>query len=223
MIDGGKEIFCMTRFIFVRHGQSVGNLTGRFLGQYDGALTDLGRRQAERAAEFLRDERIDEAFASDLSRAYETGKIIAEPHGIIPVPDKALREISAGKWENEEFSKIEEIYGADFSVWQNDIMNARPTGGESVRELAERVTKEVWRLAALCDGKTVLVATHATPIRMLLREWVNIGALPDGPKWVSNASATTAVYDAGKHTVEVIKVSENSYLSGVETDLPPNV
>ncbi|MEI3319171.1 MAG: histidine phosphatase family protein, partial [Eubacterium sp.] len=119
-----------------------------------------------------------EAFASDLSRAYETGKIIAEPHGIIPVPDKALREISAGKWENEEFSKIEEIYGADFGVWQNDIMNARPTGGESVRELAKvRVTKEVWRLAALCDSKTVLVATHATPIRMLLREWVNIGVL----------------------------------------------
>ena len=87
----------MTRFIFVRHGQSIGNLTGRFLGQYDGALTDLGRRQAERAAEFLRDERIDEAFASDLSRAYETGKIIAEPHGIIPVPDKALREIGVFK------------------------------------------------------------------------------------------------------------------------------
>ena len=213
----------MTRFIFVRHGQSVGNLTGRFLGQYDGALTELGRRQAERAAEFFRDERIDAAFASDLSRAYETGKIIAEPHGIVPEPDQALREISAGKWENEEFSVIEKTYGADFGVWQNDIMNARPTGGESVRELAERVTREVWRLAALCDGKTVLIATHATPIRMLLREWMSMGALPDGPKWVGNASATTAVYDAEKHTTEVIKVSENSYLSGVETDLPPNV
>lgn len=70
----------MTKFIFVRHGQSIGNLTGRYLGQFDGRLSELGIEQARRAAEYLKDEKIDTAYASDLLRAYETGSIIAEPH-----------------------------------------------------------------------------------------------------------------------------------------------
>lgn len=213
----------MTRMIFVRHGQSTGNLAGRFLGNYDGALTDLGREQARRAAKYLRDEQIDIAFASDLSRAYETGSIIAAPHGLVPIKDKNLREIFAGKWENAEFTEIERLYPDDWHMWQNDTFASRPTGGESVVELAIRVTSEIWKLAAENDNKTVLVATHATPIRALMREWMTIGALPDGPKWVSNASVTTAEYDAKHHTIKVGKVSECSYLDGMVTDFPDNV
>ena len=213
----------MTKIIFVRHGQSIGNLNGRYLGNYDGELTELGREQARRAADFLKNEKIDFAYASDLSRAYETGAIIAEPHGLVPIKDNRLREIFAGKWENVEFTKIAELYPEEWSVWQNDAFNSRPTDGESVMELMERVTKAVWQIAAENDGKTVLVATHATPIRALMREWGELNALPNGPKWVSNASLTTAEYDTEKHGVRVISVSECGYLNGLETDLPKNV
>ena len=213
----------MTKFIFVRHGQSIGNLTGRYLGQFDGRLSELGIEQARRAAEYLKDEKIDTAYASDLVRAYETGSIIAEPHSLVPIKDRNLREIYAGKWENVEFTEIARLYPDDWQVWQNDAFNSRPTGGESVAELMARVTAEVWKIAAENDGKTVLVATHATPIRVLLHEWIGLGALPDGPKWVSNASVTTAEYDSKAHKVKVGKVSEDSYLAGIATDLPANV
>lgn len=213
----------MTRMIFVRHGQSTGNLAGRFLGHYDGALTDLGREQARCAAKYLRDEQIDIAYASDLSRAYETGRIIAAPHGLVPIKDKNLREVFAGKWENAEFTEIERLYPDDWHMWQNNIFASRPTGGESVAELAIRVTSEIWKLAAVNDGKTVLIATHATPIRALMREWMTIGALKDGPKWVANASVTTAEYDARHHAIKVGRVSECSYLDGMVTDIPDNV
>lgn len=211
----------MTKFIFVRHGESIGNKTGRFLGNFDGELTELGRRQAERAAEYLQNEHIDAVYASDLCRAYETGRIIAEPHGLKPIPDPELREIHAGKWENEEFTKIEKLYHSDWIVWQQDIYNSRPTGGESVKELYERVNREVWRLAELHDDQTLLIATHATPIRMLMRYWSGTNETP--ARWVGNASLTAAEYDNASHEVKVLYVSENSYLAGLETNLPPNV
>ena len=213
----------MTRMIFVRHGQSVGNLNGRFLGNYDGELTGLGRRQAERAAEYLKEEKIDIAYASDLVRAYETGAIIAAPHGLVPIKDKKLREIFAGKWENEEFSKIEELYPDDWKLWREDIFASRPTGGESVSELFHRITSEVWSIASENDGKTVLVATHATPIRALMREWQELGSLSGGPKWVANASITVADYDPTAHSVNVIKLSDSSFLDGMLTDFGDNV
>lgn len=213
----------MTELIFVRHGQSIGNLNGRYLGNYDGELTELGREQARRAAGFLKNKTIDGAYASDLSRAYETGNIICEPHGLVPIKDKALREIYAGEWENVEFTKIAECYKEDWKVWREDTFNSRPTGGESVAELMERVTKEVWNIAKKNDGKTVLIATHATPIRSLMREWIELGALPSGPKWVSNASFTSALYDSKTHSVKVLYLSECSYLGDLATDLPSNV
>ena len=212
-----------TRLIFIRHGQSVGNLTGRYLGHYDGALTDLGREQARLAADYFRDTKIDAAYASDLSRAYETGSIIAAPHGLVPIPDIALREISAGKWENMEFTRIEELYPEDWRVWRDDAFSSRPTGGESVMELYERVTSEVWRIAAENRGKTVLVATHATPIRALKREWSEMGQSDAEKKWVGNASATTADYDTDNHTVKVIRVSDESYLGKLSTGLSDDI
>lgn len=213
----------MTRFIFVRHGQSIGNLTGRYLGHFDGELSGLGREQAIRAAEYLKDEKIDIAYASDLVRAYETGTIIAGLHSIVPIKNSNLREIYAGKWENVEFTEIARLYPDDWQVWQNDAFNSRPTGGESVAELMVRVTSEIWKIAAENDGKTVLIATHATPIRVLLHEWIGLGAISDCPKWVSNASVTTAEYDTNTHAVKVGEISEDSYLAGISTDLPANV
>lgn len=219
----GIGLIRMTKLIFVRHGQSIGNLNGRYLGNYDGELTELGREQARRAADFLKDEQIDAAYSSDLIRAYETGAIIAEKHGLVPIKEQRLREIFAGKWENMEFTKIAELYPGDWSVWQNDAFSSRPTGGEAVTELKQRVTEAIWQIAFENDGKTVLIATHATPIRALMREWGELNALPEGPKWVSNASLTTAEYDAAAHRVKVLSVSECSYLKGLETDLPKNV
>ncbi len=96
-------------------------------------------------------------------------------------------------------------------------LNCRPTGGESIAELGERVTREVWRLAELNDGKTILVATHATPIRTLIREWVELGALSE-PRWVGNASVTIARYDSARREVEVELLCENGFLGNLASE-----
>ena len=97
----------MTRMIFVRHGESVGNLERRFYGNFDKGLTELGKRQADKTGEYiLNNYKLDIAYASDLGRAFETGRIIAEKQGLTPIPDTGLREIYAGIWENMLFDDI---------------------------------------------------------------------------------------------------------------------
>lgn len=214
----------MTRMIFVRHGQSKGNLLRRFYGQTDGPLTDKGREQAAVTAKYLADVHIDAAYASDLSRAYETGKIIAEPHRLTPIPSKELREIFAGEWEDMIFEEIGEKYAEAFAVWMRDIVNSTPNGGESVRHLAKRISDEVWRIASENDGKTVLIAIHATPIRALQCEWEGrpIEYMND-IGWVPNASVSIIDYDTANHTVKPEIIGDASFMGDLMTTLPKTV
>jgi len=210
--------------IFVRHGQSIGNLTRHFYGQTDGALTDKGREQARVTAKHLENVHIDIAYASDLVRAYETGEIIAALHGLKPVPDTKLREIFAGDWEDMGFEDICVKYPETFDIWMNDIVNSTPDNGESVRHLAKRISDEVWRIAEENDGKTVLVAIHATPIRALECEWrgLPIESMND-ISWVPNASVSIIDYDTKAHTVTPEVIGDASFMGDLVTTLPKNV
>ncbi len=214
----------MTRMIFVRHGESTGNLHRRFYGQTDGALTDRGIKQAHAAAEYLKNTKIDIAYASDLVRAYETGRIIAQPHGLVPIPSRQLREIYAGEWEDMEFEEILKKYPETFGVWLNDIGSSRPDGGESVAELYERINSEVWRIAEENSGKTVLVAIHATPIRLLNCYWNGDGVeCAQGCGWVPNASVSIVDYDTKAHTVNVKVVGDASFMGELMTTIPSRI
>ncbi len=210
--------------IFVRHGQSSGNLEKRFYGHFDGALTEIGIAQAKKTAEYLKDTHIDIAYASDLIRAFETGKIVAEGHGLVPKPDRELRELYAGEWENMPFEELPKRFPETIRVWVTDIGNSRPDGGESVRELSERIRRAVWRIAGENEGKTVLIATHATPIRALACEWQGktIEEMQN-IEWVKNASVTIVNYDTVNHTTEVELYDEASFMGDMITALPKGV
>ena len=87
----------MTRVLLVRHGQSEWNADGRWQGQADPPLTDLGRQQAFHASRNLGV--VDAIVASDLQRAADTAMIISETLGVGPVViDPGLRERDAGEW-----------------------------------------------------------------------------------------------------------------------------
>ncbi len=215
----------MTRIVFVRHGESTGNEVRRFYGHFDGGLTELGKKQADATGEYLKSYKFDKAYASDLKRAYETGLRIAAYHdGLEVVPDKNLREIYAGVWENMLFDEIAEVYKEEYLVWKHDIWNARPVGGESVQELTERIRDEVWKIAQENDGKTVLLALHATPIRTLSCEWHGIPYEKMAEiYWVKNASVSVVDYDVESHKTSLVLFGEASFMGDMTTSLPKNV
>ena len=213
----------MTTVILVRHGESEANRQGYFAGQTDAELLDKGIQQARATGTYIsQNYRVDKIYASDLKRAYKTGAEISELTGAPLLADKRLREINAGLWQGNAFDDILTRYPDSYTCWLNDIGNCRCDGGESVKQLSERVSEALCEIAEANPGETIVVATHATPIRAIqcvlkdlaLDEMKNI-------PWVSNASVTEIAYENGKWTF--VKEGEDGFLSQLKTSFPPNV
>ncbi len=213
----------MTTLLLIRHGESEANRHSRFAGQIDPDLLGRGQHQAELTARYIASNyNIDKIYSSDLKRAYKTAKALADLLVTNVITDKNLREIYAGKWEGERFDDLRNKYPEDFDVWLNDIGRARCTGGESVRELADRVFNALGSIARKNPGKTVAVALHATPIRAV-QSLIQFGSLDKMQQipWVSNASVTVAEYDSGTWTLGDISI--DAHLAELKTSLPDNV
>lgn len=215
----------MTTLILVRHGESEANRQSIFAGHLDAVLMPKGVEQARITAEYVvQNYKVDKVYASDLKRAYETGKCVSDLLHIDIIPEKDLREIDAGSWNGESFEVLltDSRFADDYHVWMTDIGKSRCTDGESVKELSERVMNCLNRIADENDGKTVAVATHATPIR-IFQTLVQTGTLSQMKNipWVSNASVTVAEYENGNWILKL--VSEDSHLGQARTDLPKNV
>lgn len=213
----------MTTLLLVRHGQSEANLAHVFAGHYNAKLTELGHAQARLTADYLLSRyQIDAVYSSDLLRAYHTGKPTADALGLPVIKEEGMREIFEGEWSGRPFSELISVYEADFACWMHDIGHARCTGGESTEELLARVKATLERIAKENDGKTVLITTHATPIRVM-QTYVSTGsldAMKDVP-WVANSSVTELYYDGGVWKLGDIGNAE--HLGSQKTMLPVDV
>lgn len=213
----------MVTLILERHGQSKANEMGVFTGHLDIDMTPLGYKQAERSAEYIvQNFKVDKIYSSDLVRAMGTAKCVADRLGIEVIKEKGLRELFAGKWEGATFDSIIKGYADDWKIWCEDIGNSRCTGGESVKELGERVLSVLTKIAKENDGKTILVSTHATPIRTMqcLLNKKPLDQMKNVP-WGSNASVTVVEYDNEKW--EIKSASYDKHLEDMKTRLPSNV
>lgn len=213
----------MTTLVLVRHGESEANRQNLFAGNFDADLQNRGMKQAEATAEFIAGHfKVDKVYASDLKRAYKTGKCIADKCRLEVVADKNLREIDAGEWEGKDFFGIGDLYPEAWKIWLEDIAHAQCPGGESTEQLRDRIMGEAEKIAKENDGKTVVLVTHATPVRIVetMIRFRSIENMKDVP-WVSNASATVITYDEGKW--ELIERSIDKHLGDLLTVLPGNV
>lgn len=206
----------------VRHGQSLGNLNATFLGHTDLDLSPLGYSQAEKSCEYLLDKGIDIIYSSDLIRAFNTSKPLCDALGLEAIKNSNLREIYAGDWEGKTFDYLTETYPETYSVWRNDIGKAVIDNGEAVTELYHRVTAEIKKIALECDGKTVAVFTHATPIRALYCFCNGLDALSmKDIGWCPNASVSKIKVSDGCFKMEQYGFDE--FLGKMGTKLPKNV
>ena len=213
----------MTTILMVRHGQSEANHLGVFAGHYDIELTELGCEQAKCTADFVaKNYKVDKIYASDLKRAFKTAQAVAEKCNLDVVPDKNFREIFAGKWEAVTFEDLIKLYADDYDMWRTDVGNARCTEGETVKELAKRVCDTLLKVAKENEGKTVVIGTHATPIRCAQCVFGShsFDDMKDIP-WASNASVTEFVYEDG--TITLKNASMDAHLEKLKSTLPANV
>lgn len=210
-----------TRLYFIRHGESEANLGRVFAGHYDVPLTERGRQQAEATAEFLSNVPITAVYASDLSRAFETGRTVAERLQVPLHSTENLREIAAGEWEAQPFSALEAQPA--YQVWLETIGLAHPPNGESVAQLQQRIRRAVEDIVSRHPCQAICIATHATSIRVMECLWrdIPLEEMHTVP-WVKNASVTVAEYDASGQG-HLLERDVHEHLKELTTVLPANV
>ena len=158
-----------TRLLLLRHGQTELSRQRRYSGRGDPELTDIGRRQAADAARYLSQKGgIAAVVSSPLQRARATAAAAADALGLPVRVDDDLIETDFGEWEGLTFLEAAQRHPDVHGRWLRDTC-LRPPGGESFDDVAARVHRVRDRIVADYGPSTVLVVSHVTPIKTLLR------------------------------------------------------
>lgn len=168
-----------TRFVLLRHGQTVHSAERRYSGTSNPGLTELGLAQAKRAARAVAEMgAIDAIVCSPQLRAQQTAGECAEALGMDPEKIETVedfREMSFGDFEGLTRAEAMERYGEEFGTWEASASNS-PPNGESLAKLHRRVTRARLKVQEAHDGETVLVVTHMTPIKSVIRQALGTSA-----------------------------------------------
>jgi probable phosphoglycerate mutase len=142
------------KIIFVTHGQTMENVDGIVQGQLiGGTLSELGKNQAEAVAERIREEKIDAAYCSDLSRAVETARLVLAHHkGIKLIHTFELRERDFGIYQGRRKSEFENL---DEKWFAEDFQS-----GETIEALCSRIGRFLEGIRIRYSGATVLLVGH---------------------------------------------------------------
>ncbi|MFD8999261.1 bifunctional RNase H/acid phosphatase [Streptomyces abikoensis] len=169
-----------TTFVLLRHGETALTPEKRFSGSggSDPELSPAGRRQAEAAAAALAARGTIQAIVtSPMRRCRETAEAIAGRLGLDVRVEEGLREADFGAWEGLTFAEVRERFPEDLDAWLASTKAAPTGGGESFATVARRVSLSRDKLLARYAGRTVLLVTHVTPIKTLVR--LALGAPPE--------------------------------------------
>ncbi|MEU7716511.1 bifunctional RNase H/acid phosphatase [Streptomyces tibetensis] len=195
-------------FVLLRHGETPLTPQKRFSGSggTDPSLSDVGREQAERAAAMLaRRGTVQAVVSSPLARTRETAGIVAARLGLDVSIDDGLRETDFGAWEGLTFAEVRERHPDDLNAWLASP-DAEPTGGgESFAATAVRLAATRDKLVAAHAGRTVLLVTHVTPIKTLVR--LALGAPPESLFRMELSAASLSVvayYADGNASVRLL-------------------
>jgi probable phosphoglycerate mutase len=208
-----------TRIVVVRHGETHWNVASRIQGHADSPLTEAGVAQAGAIAARLASERFDRLVSSDLGRALATARAIAARTGNEIVADARLRERNYGVAEGLTYGEIGVHYPEVFSRVRDTDPDYVVPGGESRRQLFERVRDAFESLARDAAGERLVVVCHGGVLAALYRHVRGIPVGAAQPIPIPNASYNALVFDGGAWTVEAW--ADTAHLAATEPFAEP--
>lgn len=196
----------MTKLTLVRHGLTDWNVSGRFQGQTDMALSSEGREQARQLAAYIGPLEVSEVWSSPLRRARETAEIAFPTHDV--KLDPRLMELNFGVFEGSTQAENERHERWDW--WFADPFDRRAPGGESYGELRARVV--AW-FEELPEAGHIVAFSHSGTIQMLLSHVIGV----ERPRWrkrffLRHTSLTRIVVQDGHAVIE--RVNDTRHLTG---------
>lgn len=166
----------MTRLLLIRHGRSTWNAERRWQGWADPPLDDVGREQARRLAERLRedDEALIALYTSPLRRAQETAEVIGKTMGLSVVPDERLKERQVGDITGLTWAQIEERYPDIIQGFTEANESVEIPGEEAVELFRARVTAVFGEIVAWHREGSVGVVSHGGTLGTYLNHLIGL-------------------------------------------------
>ncbi|MCO5200526.1 MAG: histidine phosphatase family protein [Chloroflexi bacterium] len=158
----------MTTLHLVRHGETAFNRDGKGLGQADVPLTELGERQAKAVGTAFAAVPVGRIFSSPLVRAREVAGAISATTGVPVEIREALTEMDVGETEGLDFADMRARFPEFIRLWSGPhAVDTTLPGGESLRDVADRLAPILSELHSLEAGEVVLVS-HNFVLKALL-------------------------------------------------------
>jgi probable phosphoglycerate mutase len=206
------------RILLARHGETPWNAEGRYQGQIDIPLSDVGEAQARALGARLRDASFTRAVASPLARARRTAELaLGESRESLLTLDDGLKEIGHGDWEGLLASEIRERDPARLLAWREapeSVLMPGP-GGESLRNVADRAWPALLRACeGLAADDTLLLVAHDAVNRVLL---CRVLGLPLSRLWAFRQAPTTLnlLEGASVDMLEVVRLNDCSHTTAL--------
>ncbi len=198
--------------ILLRHGETPLSIEKRFSGRGDSALTDRGEAQAAAAAARLADLGVELIVCSPLRRARQTAETVALTLGRDVIVEDGFTETDFGDWEGLTFGEVGKQAPEQLRTWLADPTVA-PPGGESMASTAIRVAAARQRVIDEYGERRILVVTHVTPIKLLLRDALDAPLHSVFRVYLDLASLS--IIDWRPEAADVVRlVNDTSHLAG---------
>lgn len=186
----------MTRIYLIRHAEAEGNIKRIFQGHTDADISENGENQLEKLSERCRNLSFSAIYSSPLKRTLKTAQAANRYHGLEIIKDAGLIEINGGHWEGVMWEKLPALYPEENFVWENAPWDFSPEGGETMREVYDRIWTAVTGIVRKHRNETVCIVSHGCAIRnFLCRAYGKpVEALNDIP-WCDNTAVSIIDFD----------------------------
>jgi probable phosphoglycerate mutase len=186
-----------TQVIIIRHGETEWNIANVRQGHLDSPLTPEGIAQARALAQRLMRERFRFIYSSDLGRAMQTARIIADATGHQIISDPRLRERHLGIFQGLSSDQIKEKFPEEYKLHRSRGPDYVIPEGESVRQQVARNLAYLNEIAAKHLGECIVVITHGGVLSGLFRHTFSIPFEAPRRFEFTNAGLNTFLYEEG--------------------------
>jgi probable phosphoglycerate mutase len=203
------------RVLLCRHGETPWNAQGRYQGQMDIPLSDVGEGQAKALGERLKDLPITKAVASPLSRAKRTAELALGDRAGMLTLHRGLAEIAHGEWEGKLASEIRASDPERLAQWRDEPHKVQMPGGESMDQVLDRSWTAFLEIAqGLGETDTLLVVAHdavnrALICRVLGLDMARLWSFRQAPATLNLLEGETA------EALQVVRLNDASHVAGL--------
>ena len=205
-----------TQVLLIRHGQSEGNAERRFGGHTATPLSPRGRKQAYATAQAFKNEELTAIYSSDLARAVETARPLANMTGLAVNSTTAFRERSVGVMEGLTFEAAAQEHPEQYAALLRRDFEHVLTGGESYRQLLGRAVQKLDEIIAAHKGGRIAIFSHTGTICILALHLMGALDAPElKPVWITSANCGVTRFELRDDGfVRVLTLNDMRHLSG---------